>query len=332
MALTRINWRLIKDTSVELAKLVDWAELIKRDWSVAFTWNTDQWDYKITNLKAWENDKDAVNKKQLDDAVWSLSAWLEYKWLIDLSSWDVKLSTLWSTASQWDFYKVKWDWNLTNEDASTTLALNWWDMVIINQDVTDTTDTAVDVVVVSDKVDNTEQVTSVAWKTWNVELEIADIDSLQDSLDAKIETSVLDTDNKLDADSDEKVATQKAVKAYIDTAIASFDDAYEISYDNSNSWLDATDVQEAIDEIGWRVDDLESSDNWTIVNNEVPDWTKDWSNKDFTLANTPKSWSVQLYLMGTRLAEWDDFSVSDNTISFSEAPFDWEHILADYRY
>jgi hypothetical protein len=45
--------------------------------------------------------------------------------------------------------------------------------------------------------------------------------TINDNLDAlntdKIETSVLDTDVNLTADSDAKIATQKAVKAYVDT-------------------------------------------------------------------------------------------------------------------
>lgn len=45
---------------------------------------------------------------------------------------------------------------------------------------------------------------------------ISDVTGLQAALDAKLDDSQLDTDTALTADSDTKIATQKAVKAYVD--------------------------------------------------------------------------------------------------------------------
>lgn len=52
------------------------------------------------------------------------------------------------------------------------------------------------------------------------QLTIADIQNLQTSLDAKFNTSDIDADGTLAGNSDTKVASQKATKTYVDTAIA----------------------------------------------------------------------------------------------------------------
>lgn len=59
--------------------------------------------------------------------------------------------------------------------------------------------------------------------------------------------------------SDTNLASSQAVKTYVDDAVATKDEASEISYDNSTSGLAATDVQAAIDEVEGRVDTAEST-------------------------------------------------------------------------
>lgn len=48
---------------------------------------------------------------------------------------------------------------------------------------------------------------------------VGDVTNLQDSLDAKLDDSQLDADSTLVANSDTKIATQKATKAYVDAKV-----------------------------------------------------------------------------------------------------------------
>jgi len=59
------NEQLVNGT-IELNKLKDGAELIKRDGSVPFTGNIDAGNNKLVNVAAGVNATDAVNKAQLD--------------------------------------------------------------------------------------------------------------------------------------------------------------------------------------------------------------------------------------------------------------------------
>ena len=75
-------------------------------------------------------------------------------------------------------------------------------------------------------------------------------------LDTGVSGSAIDIDGTLTANSDTKLASQKAVKTYVDAAVASKDQASEISYSNATSGLVATNVQTAIDEVDGNVDNL----------------------------------------------------------------------------
>lgn len=69
----------------------------------------------------------------------------------------------------------------------------------------------------------------------------------------------------------------------------------------------------------------------TFIDNETPTGTMDSSNKTFTLANTPISGSVKLYLNGTRLTSGVGYSISGATITMTFAPDSGEELRADYR-
>ena len=80
--------------------------------------------------------------------------------------------------------------------------------------------------------------------------------------------------------------------------------------------------------------------NWikvgfTTIENEIPGGTKDGVNLTFTLANTPITNSVKLYLNGLRLSYTTDFTISGNTISMiSRSPnsSNGDTFITDYRY
>ena len=71
--------------------------------------------------------------------------------------------------------------------------------------------------------------------------------------------TAIDIDGTLAANSDTKLASQKAVKTYVDAQVASKDQASEISYSNVISGLVATNVQTAIDEVEGRLQTAEGT-------------------------------------------------------------------------
>lgn len=77
-------------------------------------------------------------------------------------------------------------------------------------------------------------------------------------IDTGVSGTAIDTDGTLTANSDTLLASQKAIKTYVDATVASKDQASEISYDNTDSELTATNVQDAIDEVEGRVDTAET--------------------------------------------------------------------------
>lgn len=67
-----------------------------------------------------------------------------------------------------------------------------------------------------------------------------------------------------------------------------------------------------------------------LVKGEVPTGAIDSSNVTFTLATTPITGSVQLYLNGIRLKLTDDYTITGDTITMNTAPITGDTFLADY--
>jgi hypothetical protein len=70
-----------------------------------------------------------------------------------------------------------------------------------------------------------------------------------------------------------------------------------------------------------------------FVDDEVPSGSINGSNTAFSLASTPASGSLKLYLNGLRLkvGSGNDFTLSGSTITMTTAPLTGERITADYR-
>lgn len=85
--------------------------------------------------------------------------------------------------------------------------------------------------------------------------------------------------------------------------------AADTTYDNTTSWLTATDVQAAIDEVEWRTDTLE----WTVGNV----WTKtvdEWAIADwYILKYNSTSWNLEY----NAVAEWTAATTSVDTTNFN---------------
>lgn len=69
-----------------------------------------------------------------------------------------------------------------------------------------------------------------------------------------------------------------------------------------------------------------------FVDSEVPAGTINGSNVSFTLANTPTTGSLHLYLNGVRQAPTADYSIATATITMVVAPATNDTLLADYRH
>jgi len=74
----------------------------------------------------------------------------------------------------------------------------------------------------------------------------------------------------------------------------------------------------------------------TAVDGETPGGTVNGSNATFTLANTPASGSLHLFVNGIRqrAGSGNDYTISGDTITFETAaiPLTGDVLLADYRY
>lgn len=95
-------------------------------------------------------------------------------------------------------------------------------------------------------------------------------------IDGNVSGTAIDTDANLAADSDTKIASQKAVKAYIDNGLAAQDDASEITYTPSvlTDWdgdVDPGNIDGALNQLAERVDDNELSISGTST--DVADLT-----------------------------------------------------------
>lgn len=88
----------------------------------------------------------------------------------------------------------------------------------------------------------------------------------------------------------------------------------------------ATTAQAAINEL-----DTEKIGTTNFVFSEVPSGTVNGTNAAFTLANTPTSGTVMLYLNGVRQKGGGvDYSISGTTITFTTAPDTGGILLVDY--
>jgi Skp family chaperone for outer membrane proteins len=68
------NVEIASNAGIELSKLAEGAELIKRDGSVAFTGNVDAGSHKVVNVSAPTAAMDAANKQYVDDGLETLRA------------------------------------------------------------------------------------------------------------------------------------------------------------------------------------------------------------------------------------------------------------------
>jgi hypothetical protein len=71
--------------------------------------------------------------------------------------------------------------------------------------------------------------------------------------------------------------------------------------------------------------------NAHFIDDETPSGTIDGNNTAFTLANSPVTSSLKVYLGGSRQRVTEDYTLSGRTITFTIAPQVGEVLLVDYR-
>jgi hypothetical protein len=69
----------------------------------------------------------------------------------------------------------------------------------------------------------------------------------------------------------------------------------------------------------------------SIISNETPSGSLDSSDTTYTLANTPITGTVKVYLNGQRLTYTDDYTVATNVITFVVPPASGDIVRADYE-
>jgi hypothetical protein len=102
----------------------------------------------------------------------------------------------------------------------------------------------------------------------------------------------LDTDGTLAANSDTKLATQKATKTYMDA----------------------------------------HAGGGTAVRDETPSGSLNSINQLFTLAHTPLSGTLDIFINGVRQRVTTDYTISGTTVTIIVPPRSYDSIAADYRY
>lgn len=82
----------------------------------------------------------------------------------------------------------------------------------------------------------------------------------------------------------------------------------------------------------WADVDADAVQNDDVIVGEIPSGTIGGGNPTFTLANTPITGTVAVYLNGLRQSEGsgEDYTISGNTITFVKAPRPNSVLLADY--
>lgn len=175
---------------------------------------------KIINVANGTNSLDAVNKSQLDAAIGTLTAALEYKGAFDTSAenFDALLD-----ASKGDFYIVTGDtWTITEgegEEETVVTEFRNGDHIVVNKDV-EGVPTIDDI----DLIKNTEfpdMVFESREQTLTNKTISADDNTITDITVEELKSGVLDTDLSSVSESDDTLASAKAIKTYTDGQIVS---------------------------------------------------------------------------------------------------------------
>lgn len=144
----------------------------------------------------------------------------------------------------------------------------------------------------------------------------------------------LDTDTALAANSDSKIASQKAIKAYADTKQAALGfTAENVANKDTDTALAANSdtkypSQKAVKAY------VDAHAGPTFVVRETPGGAVNGVNTTFTLASAPTAGSEELFLNGVlqEPGTGNDYTISSLTITYLAAPLTGDRVRASYRH
>lgn len=130
--------------------------------------------------------------------------------------------------------------------------------------------------------------------------------------------------------------TANADKAFsitnnVGAAVVGTDNLAVTQFSSGTSYTAGNGISISANEIS--VDTSVVATHTKFINYETPSGTVNGSNAEFTLANTPISGSVQVYLNGVRqeVGSGNDYTLSGSTITFETAPATGAKVRVDYR-
>ena len=307
---------------ITLGQLARGGDVILRDGTVAMTAALSLGGNNITNLPTVTDAtpvSDAASvgyvQQKFTDLQSAMATGLVYRGVLDATSTFAAQARTGMQAVG-DFYKVTVEGTLGGffpanpSDASAILKVG--DMVIVNAAVDRAAITAGDL----DKVDNYEDVTTVAGRAGNVVLVASDLtdvtatyaelnyvhgvtSGIQGQIDAKLDRSQLQTAADLGGTgaSDSNIPSQLAVKTYVDNATTVAVGAFAVG--------------------------------------EVPSGAANGTNAAFAVAHAPKAGSLAVFLNGMRLQQGgtNDYTwTSGLSFTMLQVPQTGDIVLVDYRY
>ena len=186
----------IKDWDIGLAKLTEWNDLVKKSQNL---WDLADVAASRDNLWLWD-----AALRNIGTSEWNVVA---------LDSNGKLPDSVVPAVSITDIYSVD-----TIEDRDA-LDVQSWDVAIVADNGNWKRETFIYDGSEWKSMASTSDVLSVAGKTGDVELEIADITNLQSSLDDKLDDTQLSANTSLWSD-DTLIPTQNAVKTYVDNKVS----------------------------------------------------------------------------------------------------------------
>ena len=301
---TLYNAQIAADAAIASSKLADGGRLFFKDGSVALTGDMDAGAKKISNLAAVTDanaDTDAASVRYVKDRTATLSKPMNYKGLFDASAGQFPTEV-----------QVGDTWRVNVAGTVDGRELQAGDMIIANK-----TKAGATAYGDWDKVDNTEQVTSVAGRMGDIVLTLTDVTDIvalasevnmltgitgnvQSQLNSKVDKASIDVDGTMSDPQATKVPSTGAVKTYIDNSV-------------NNNTTQASLLAKL-----------------QFVWNEILTGSVDGSNVTFELANVPVANSVLLTLNGINLqaGAGNDYSLTGKIVTLAQAPLSGDKLIS----
>jgi len=360
--------KISSSAAISTSKLADGANFIKKDGSVAFTANQSMGGYRLTGLAAGVNSGDAVNKSQLD-AVTSTVKNMEWqpsvlsvattppstpstgdRYLIngtgqgDWTGHDNQIAE-WN-GSSWVYTTPTVGTFVSADNESSKLYLfggSGWDTKYFESTTASTGltkvgfDIRVDATLAGSGLTFDSGIMSVGAGTGiivnpdNIAVDVGTSANKIIQLDSNAKLPAVDGSQltNINAATLDSLDSTDFLKS---SANSSVNSGYTLSINSGASLSIASGATFNLGGVAVTATASQLNNLGTIVVRENPGGTIDGSNTNFTLANTPKSGTEEVYLNGLLQDPTNDYTISSNTITFLSAPKVGDRIRVSYRY